>query len=425
MAKTKLRVFKNIGECLTLNGALAKSARRTTEADLGILRKAAIVEEAGRITWIGAESRLSKSPVAGRKKSELEEIDFGGRTVMPAFTECHTHLVFAGHRTDEFELRNRGASYQEIADRGGGILATVRPTRKAPVAKLAEVAQARADAFVRQGVSTIECKSGYALTTVGEMKILEAAGRIRGPRIVRTYLGPHAVPPESPSAEAYIESIIANDLPQLKKSGRACRVDIFVEAGYFSESVARKYLAAAQTLGFDIAIHADQLTRSRGARLAVEFSARSAEHLIMINESDVRLLASSETACVLLPAADLYLKCAYPPARALLDAGARVAIATDFNPGSSPTQSLSLVGVLSRLEMKMTLPEVIVAYTLGGAFALGFGRDLGALAVGRFCDMAVLDSDWTDLFYSIGEMPVHQVWREGKRLFPKNYRGLN
>lgn len=408
----KRKLFRNISECLTLSGAAAKEGRRVAEADLCVVRKAAILEEAGRIVWAGAEARLPKSLDAGR----ASEVDLGGRVVMPAFVECHTHLVFAGNRADEFEMRNRGGTYQEIAAKGGGILATVKPTRKASVDELARVAQTRADVFVRQGVATIESKSGYALTTAGEIKMLAAAGKIRGPRVVRTYLGPHAVPPEAESAEAYLNEVIAKDLPRVKREGVACRADIFVEEGYFPSALARKYLEAARGHGFDLVVHADQLTRSGGARLAVEFAARSAEHLIKINGDDVRALAASETTCVLLPAADLYLRCSYPPARALLDAGARIAVATDFNPGSSPTQSVSLVGVLSRLEMKMSLPEVISAYTLGGAYALGFGRDLGALIPGRRCDLAVLDVDWTGLFYSVGEMPVAQVWRDGKRL---------
>jgi imidazolonepropionase len=401
----------------SLAGAAAKGGRRTLESDLGLLRKAAILEKGGRIVWVGPESRLPKSLVAplGRRTA-VEEIDLAGRTVLPGFVECHTHLVFSGNRADEFELRNKGAGYQEIADRGGGILATVRPTRAASLDELAHVAQVRANTFVRQGVTTLEAKSGYGLTLASEFKILKAAGLVKGPRLVRTYLGPHAIPPEAESAEFYMEAILREHLPRLKEEGHACRVDIFVEIGYFSEKLARRYLQRARELGFDLVVHADQLTRSGGARLAVEFAARSAEHLIQIDNDDVCSLAASDVTCVLLPAADLYLKCPYPPARSLIDQGARVAIATDFNPGSSPTQSLSLVGVLSRLEMKMTLPETIAAYTVGAAHALGLGRELGSIEEGKLCDIVTLDCGWGDLFYSVGEMSAHQSWREGRPL---------
>lgn len=412
-SRKTLRLYRGIGTCLTLEGAALKEGRRPQESDLSLIRRAAILEEDGRVAWVGPEAKLPKSRVAGFR---VEEVDFDGRCVMPAFVECHTHLVFAGDRADEFEARIRGASYQEIAQRGGGILSTVRATRASSREELVRLAQGRADRFVRQGVTTLECKSGYGLTSEAEFKMLDAARRIQGPRLVPTYLGPHAIPPEAGSAEAYLNRIIDEDLPRLERGGHACRVDIFVEEGYFPKALARRYLEAARAHGLDIVVHADQLTRSGGAQLAVEFGARSAEHLIQINDADIRALAASETTAVLLPAADLYLRCAYPPARALLDAGARVALATDFNPGSSPTQSLSLVGVLSRLEMKMSLPEVLVAYTLGGAYALGLGRELGALVPGRACDLIALETDWTQLFYSIGEMPVDQVWREGCRL---------
>lgn len=415
----KIRLFRGIDACLTLAGAVAKDGRHVTEKDLGIVRKAVILEQGGRVVWVGKEAGLSKGRVAeltAGRSGAVEEVDVGGRCVLPAFVESHTHLVFAGQRANEFELRNRGVTYQEIAKKGGGILATVRPTRAMSVDDLAGLAQERANAFVRQGAATIECKSGYALTTSGEMKMLAAAGRIEGPRVVRTYLGPHAVPPEENSAAAYIETVIEKGLPRVRREGLATRADIFVENGYFSEELARTYLEAARAHGFDLVVHADQLSRSGGARLAVEFGARSAEHLIKINDTDVCALAASQTTCVLLPAADLYLRCDYPPARSLLQAGARVAIATDFNPGTSPTQSLSLVGVLSRLEMKMSLPETLVAYTLGGAFALGLGGEIGAILPGRYCDLTALEVDWTDLFYSIGDMPVHRVWREGRSL---------
>ena len=395
-------------------GAAKKQGRKIAEVDLGLTEKAAILAQNGRVVWAGREKLLPKSLVP--KTSKLKKVDLGGATVLPAFTECHTHLVFAGDRTNEFEMRMQGASYQEIAEKGGGIVATVEPTRKATLPSLAASAQKRAENFVRQGVATIECKSGYGLTTKDEMKLLEAAGKIKGPRIVRTYLGPHAIPKGS-NASDYIRQIIDTDLPLLKKRGLACRVDIFVEKGYFEVELARSYLQRAKELGFDIAVHAEQLNRIGGAQLAIEMGARSAEHLIQINQSDIQALSSSEVTCVLLPAADLYLKCAYPPARALLDAGARVALATDFNPGSSPTQSLSLVGALARLEMKMSLSEVISAYTVGAAHALGLAKDLGSIEPGKSCDFVALASNWTELFYSIGDMNVQSVWREGKPLY--------
>ncbi len=397
-----------------MQGALAKGGRYVVEADLGEIKHAAMVVQQGRVVWVGLEKQIPKD--LARSAQRTQEYHLAGASVLPAFVECHTHLVYAGDRVDEFELRNRGASYQEIASQGGGILSTVKKTRAANLGELSILAQKRADAFIRQGVTTIEVKSGYGLNTESEFKMLKAAKDVKRARIVGTYLGPHAIAPEFKSAEAYVKHIIETDLPLLHKNGLACRVDIFVEQGYFPESLARKYMATARALKFDIVVHADQLTHSLGAQLAVEFGARSADHLIHIDKRDIAALAVCETTCVGLPAADLYLRCPYPPARALIDAGARVAIATDFNPGSSPTQSVSLVGVLARLEMKMSLPETLAAYTVNAAHALGLGRDLGHLTIGACADFVEVDGTWRDLFYSIGDIPIRGVWRDGQPL---------
>ncbi len=399
-----------------MQGVLSKGGRHVLEADLGEMSRAAMVVRQGRIVWVGPENQMPPDLTSTLHVEAVEEHDLRGATVLPAFVECHTHLVYSGHRADEFELRNQGATYQEIADRGGGILSTVKKTRAASLEELVRLAQIRADIFIRQGVTTIEVKSGYGLNTEAEFKMLKAAKGVNRARIVGTYLGPHAIAPEFPTAEAYLRHVIETDLPQLHKNGLACRVDIFVEQGYFPEHLARTYLEAARALKFDIVVHADQLTHSFGARLAVEYGARSADHLIRIDANDIAALAASETTCVALPAADLYLRCPYPPARALIDAGARVAIATDFNPGSSPTQNISLVGVLARLEMKMTLPETLAAYTVNAAHALGLGRELGHLTVGACADFVAYEGSWRDLFYSIGDLPIRGVWREGHPL---------
>lgn len=413
-----VQFFRGIDCLLTFAGAAKKQGRRINGEDLGAIPKAAMVARAGRIVWVGPERRLPKALLADliKKPRRTREVDLRGSLVLPGFIDCHTHFLFAGNRADEFEQRNRGASYQEIAARGGGILSTVRATRGATAAGLARVAQERVESYLRQGVTTVEVKSGYGLDLSTETKMLQVAGRLKRARIVRTYLGPHAVPPEFSSAAAYLEQIIAHDLPVIKKKKLASRVDIFVEDGYFNAELARTYLRRAKELGFDLVVHAEQLSHSGGARVAVEFGARSAEHLIHIDKHDIQALAASELSCVLLPAADLYLRCPYPPARALLDAGARVALATDFNPGSSPTQNLSLVGVLARLEMRMTLPETLVALTVGPAFALGLEASLGSLETGKLCDFSALNGSWQDLFYSIGEMPIRGVWREGTAL---------
>jgi imidazolonepropionase len=403
-------LLRDIGELVTLAPAAAKQGRHIGVADLGVLKRASLLIENGRIAWIG-----SKLPKEWAREG-LREISAAGRTVMPAFTECHTHLIFAGHRQHEFERRNLGASYQEIARAGGGILHTVSETRAASLATLKLEGQRRAARFVRQGVTTLECKSGYGLDFTSERKILKAAAALVGPRVVTTYLAAHALPPEFSSYRAYLDHLMSVDLQRMAREKLAARVDIFIEDGYFSIADGRPYLQKARELGLQIVIHAEQMTRTGATRLAVELGALSADHLVQVNDEDIRALASSQTTAVLLPTSDLYLRMKYPPARAMLDQGVRVALATDFNPGTSPTQDLSLVGVLARLEMKMSLPEVLSAYTLGAAYALGLQNEIGSIEVGKSCDLVELDGEWSELFYQVGYHPISRVWKMGRTL---------
>ena len=403
-------VYVGIAELLTLEGAVGKSARRINESDLGAVAGGCLVERDGRVAWVGRERHLPREFKGARA---ARRVDLGGAAVIPAFVECHSHLAFAGSRALEFEQRCQGRSYREIASAGGGILSTMQATRAASKATLRASAQMRADAFARQGVATLEAKSGYALDAKGEIKILEALGGVRGPRIVRTFLGAHAVAPEASDAADHLREM-AKLFPIIRRRKLAERVDAFVERGYFEPKLIEPYLREALKFGFGLTLHADQLTRCGGAELAVRLGAQSADHLVRITPADVKRLAASETTAVLLPTADLYMDCDYPDARALIEAGARVALATDLNPGSSPTFDLTLVGVLARARMKMTLAETIVAYTLGGAFALGLGHETGALVPGRSCDFAVVNGTWRDLFYAVGANTVRATCRAGE-----------
>jgi imidazolonepropionase len=319
--------------------------------------------------------------------------------------------VFAGQRYEEFELRNNGVSYQEISARGGGILSTMRATRATTKKNLLNLAQARTDEFFRQGVTTLEIKSGYALNFKDEIKQLEVISQLRGPDCISTFLGAHALPPEFSNYKDYLKFLSDKILPVVKRRKLASRVDIYIEKGFFPIAESHQYLQHAKQLGFDLVIHADQLTLSGGTQIAVDLNAKSADHVIQISEKEIKALAESEVTAILLPAADLYMKCAYPPARSLIDKGARVALATDFNPGSSPTQDLSLVGLLARLYMKMTLPEVMSAFTIGGAYALGEESRKGALVAGYRADFIVSAVEWRGLFYQAGNNPIIKVFK--------------
>lgn len=406
-------LLKNISTLLTLQGAAAKGGRRVTEEDLSIQTNATVFLDKDRIVWVGPSKKLPKEYA---KRKGIKEFDCKGRTVLPGFVEAHTHLIFAGDRAAEFEMRQRGVSYQEIAAQGGGILSTMKKTRAASLQQLVKLGQRRADDFVAQGVTTVEIKSGYSLNLKDEMKMLEAARQIQGPRMVTTFLGAHALPPEFKTYEEYLNFLATDVLPQVRKKKLAQRVDVFIEKGFFPEEASEKYLRHAQSLGFDVVIHADQLSLSGGSDMAVKLGARSGDHLLQIGEKQIKSLANSDVTCVLLPASDLYMKTKYPAARALIDAGARVALATDFNPGSSPTQDLNFVGLLARIEMKMSLPEVISAYTVGAAHALNLAHEVGSLEVGKSADLISTEQDWQTLFYSVGARLNPLVFSRGKKL---------
>ncbi len=405
----KTHVFRDIAELWTLSGVADKRGRKPTEQDLARIRNGALIVEKGVITWIGETKKLPKLKSA-------KEISLKGRTVIPGLTECHTHLVFAGSRAHEFELRQQGKSYQEITAAGGGIGSTVAQVRKASKGHLQKLAQPRVDEFLKQGVTTLEIKSGYGLNIKDELKMLEVAKSLKGPDIVTTFLGPHSLPPEKQGAEVYLQEIL-KILPTLKKKKLSDRVDIFIEQGFFTLAHATQYFEVAKKMGLKITAHVEQLTRQGGAELATRYQALSVDHNVCMNDQDIQTLAKSETVAVCLPAADFYMKIPYPPARKLIDAGACVALATDFNPGTSPTQDLAFVGMLARLEMKMTLPEVLASYTFNAAKALGLEVLKGSLQVGKRADFVVLDGDLNDLFYQIGHFPCTEVWKTGQKAF--------
>jgi imidazolonepropionase len=403
--------FREIKELVTLQGAHKKRGRFIQYEDLSVITNAAMVVDQGRILWLGSDKSFRRQASGFRKA--VREISLKGLTVLPGFIDSHTHLVFAGQRYEEFEMRNQGVSYQEIAALGGGILSSMKATREICKKQLLDISQKRVDAFLRQGITTLEIKSGYSLNLKDELKQLEVISQLQGPSCVPTFLGAHALPPEFKQMgyDKYLQFLSEKVLPKIQKKSLAKRVDIYIEKGFFSKNEGRKYLRAAQQMGFDVVIHADQLSLSGGAQLAVEIGALSADHLIFVGEKEIQKLAQSEVTALLLPAADLYMKCNYPPARSLLDAGARVALATDFNPGSSPTQDITLVGLLARLYMKMSLPEVITAFTVGGAFALGLENDRGVLSKGYRADFVASEIEWKGLFYQAGYNPIVQVFK--------------
>lgn len=404
-----LVVFENIGELLTLAGAAKKAGRNVQESDLGIIRDAIVVSHQGQITWIGPRSEFR-----GEKNAHI--ISCGGRTVIPGLIECHTHTVFAGDRSKEFEWRMQGQTYQEISARGGGILSTVRETRKASEAELLTLAQERVDLFTQQGVTTLEIKSGYGLDLETELKSLRVARQIKGPRVITTYLGAHSRSPEFNNLDEYVRFMVDEVLPKIAKEKLADRADIYIEKGFYTLEQAKVYLNKVKELGLAITAHVEQLSLFGGTELALDYAPQSVDHVVYLEKKSIERLAKMETTAVLLPTSDFYLKMQYPPARELIDAGARVALSTDFNPGTSPTQSLNFAGVLARLNMKMAMHEVLSAFTVGAAYALGLNSQIGSLEIGKQCDLVVLEKPWNELFYAVGHMGVADVFKAGSAL---------
>lgn len=421
-------LFYGIENLYTFAGVAKKKGRKVTADDLTLVRDGVILERDGRILWAGEKSKLNSAwlkkllsgGAKGKKKSPLKKVNLKAKTVFPAFVECHTHLIFAGDRQNEFELRNQGVSYQEISARGGGILSTVKATRAAKDGELLKLAQARSDEFASQGVTTLEVKSGYGLNHSQEIRLLEIAAKLNkaakvSPRIVSTFLGLHSKSPDHPDLAAYVNEVVNKTLPEIHKRKLAKRIDIFVEKGFYTIEDAEKLIAKAQSLGgFDLTVHADQLSRTGAGVHFADSGAVSCDHLVQISDEDVQYLAQSDSVCVLLPTSDFYTKIPYPPARKLLDAGAKIALSTDFNPGTAPSQDFSLVGVLARLEMKMQFAEVLSALTFGAADALRMGGELGSLEHQKLCDFVVSDDDLTRFFYQIGHHPVRSVYKEGR-----------
>ena len=329
---------------------------------------------------------------------EVEEFDAQGLCAIPGLVDCHTHACFAGDRVEEFSLRAAGASYEELHAAGGGILSTVRATRAAGEARLRSALHRHRESMLRAGTTTFEAKSGYGLDSDTELASLRA---IRAEGGVPTYLGAHAVPPEFDAADAYLDFVLSDVLPQAAQIAEAA--DIFVERGAFDVDQARRYLTEAQRLGLELRLHADQFTEAGGVDLAIERRARSVDHLEATGERGVRALADSDVTAVLLPISALFLGRSMPPARELVDAGAAVAVATDFNPGSAFSESLPIACSLACTQLRLSPAEALAACTVNAAHVLACAGRKGRLASGYDADVVLLGApDWRYLAYHLG-----------------------
>ena len=382
--------------------------------ELAIIRDGGMLIRDGKIDTIGSSEQIEE--IVG----EAEIVDAGRRVVLPGFVDAHTQLVFAGNRLDDFERRARGESYEQISKAGGGIWSTVEKTRAASEHDLLAEAKKRAEWFLRCGTTTIEAKSGYGLTLDDELKILRVMRSLNKQsslEIVPTFLGAHAVPRDMTPNE-YVELVIDEMLPQIARAKLAEFCDVFCEHGYFDVEQSRRILTAARKLGLRLRIHADQLSNSGGAKLAAELRAATADHLEKTDEQGIAAMKSAGVQPVLLPGSVYALgSSGYPRAREMIEAGLAVVLATDFNPGSSPTASMPMILSLACTQMKMSPPEAVTAATINAAHSLNRGDQIGSLERGKLANFSIFDcEDYRELAYWFGIPQTHSVYAKGDRV---------
>jgi len=384
---------------------------------LGIIEKGAVVVENGKIAFVGPESDV---PVLAIERAEITDLE--GRWVTPGLVDCHTHIVYGGNRAREFEMRLEGATYEEVARAGGGIVSSVKATNGLSVDGLVAASLPRLDTLLAEGLTTIEIKSGYGLNIEAELKMLRAArqlGRVRPVRVVTSYLGAHATPVEYKGRNGdYITDVVLTGLEQAHSEGLVDAVDGFCEGIAFSVDEMRRVFDRAQSLGLPVKLHAEQLSNLGGARLAASYLALSADHLEYLAEDDAAVLAGAGTVAVLLPGAFYAInEKQRPPVKALREAGAHIAIATDCNPGTSPLTSLLLTMNMSATLFGLTVEECVAGVTREGARALGLLEDTGTLEVGKSADFAVWNVEsLAELVYRIGFNPLHTHVFKGERI---------
>jgi imidazolonepropionase len=408
--------IKNISQLVTVAADGKRAKTCSSMGELGIVADAGVLCREGKITWVGPMREWKEALT-----EEVPELDAAGMVVLPGFVDSHTHAMFAGSREHEFALRAAGATYRQITEQGGGILETVRQVRAATKKDLKRSTIRRLNEMMKSGTTTVEIKSGYGLEMDAEVKMLEAIDELREEEVigvVGTFLGAHAVPQEyRDSRNEYLALLRERMIPYVGKKRLAEFCDVFCDSGYFDPEESEQILKDAKQWGMRPKLHAEELSATGGAELAVRLGAVSADHLEQITEAGIRALAGSDVVATLLPGVSFFLNHAYAPARKLIDAGAVVAIASDFNPGSCMSFSMPMMMTIACTQMQMTPEEALTAATLNGAAALGISASVGSIEAGKQADMVIADMpDYRFLAYHFGVNQVRHVVKHGTLL---------
>ena len=394
-------LLKNPKQIVTIDSGGKNYKRGAEMNEIGLLENHSLLIENGKIKKIIKNSSIAKSKFDN-------EIDLSGKTILPGLVECHTHTAFAGSRAEEFKLKLQGIGYEEIAKRGGGITNTMSAVRKSSFDELIEIVKPRIDYFISQGITTLEIKSGYGLSFYDEIKLLQVIkelNKIFAIDIVPTFLGAHTFPPEYKNDnEKYIKMITTELIPYVCKNNLAYFCDVFCESTAFSAEQTEIIFKVAANCGLKLKLHTEQFNSIGGLEIALNMNATSVDHLEVLKDEQIELFGESETTAVLLPGVSFFLDYDYAPARKLIDANAIVALATDFNPGSSHIANFQLIMSLAALKMNMTIEEIFTAVTLNAAHALDLSDKLGSIEVGKNADFSVFEAnDYSELVYNIGK----------------------
>lgn len=410
-------LIKNANEVITLKNNIQGPRTKEQMREIAVVENGSVLIEADHIVAVGALDQLEVDFPDLVKKAET--IDASGKIVMPGLVDCHTHLVHGGTREQEFNMRLNGSTYMEIMNAGGGIHATTKRTRETSFEDLYEKTMQHLDVFLKHGVTTVEAKSGYGLDWETEKKQLEVAKQLQATHdidVVSTFMGAHAVPRDYKGREdEFVDVVIKDMLPKVAELELAEFNDVFCEKGVFTPEQSQRILEAGKALGLTPKIHADEIEPYKGAELAAEVGAISAEHLLVASDEGIKKMAEAGTIAVLLPGTAFFLRAPFARGRLMIDEGVPVAISTDFNPGSSPTMSLPFIMNLACMHMGMTLEEVLTATTINAAYALNRGEQIGSLEADKKADVVILDvANYKQLQYFYGMNHTHTVIKNGQ-----------